>query len=723
MNSRRFAVAFLLLAVASLAWFVRATQHRKVRVGDASHWVTTDPDSLHQLRRIEGVFQGGLPPAEFDAELSWPEGSAIPAPPYYPIVAWSLLAPFAPADAELRRTWLEESACTLPALFGVLAAIVVTLSALELVGLAGAAFVGVCFAVAPGAVHYACVGNGDYQSWSLLLAVLQLGGLTSVLRRGVLERSSAWRSGLALGALQGLAIGSWTPALIVLVLVDGVLALGLRVHTGKRRLAGLPGFGLALHLGALAVLAPALASSPWRTSDPWQVVNLSWFHATYLSAGALVFAPLLLKSKRFARPSYVWIVATTLGAAALVALVFDVGPGAALREAFSWAGAENTFMAQVAESAPLVGAGAWSKLVLYLGYSALLAPLFAFAWVWRAWRAGRLEWAPWCAALLVFGPLAALQMRFAEFVVAPIALAVAVLCSELRTPAWLAKWPQPLLALVAALGALGTYFEGVRSTLERAIDAPPFTDSLAKRSARGMSNWLRANSKPGAAVMASWSYGQLIQWAAERPVVASNYGHYTGEQAFLDSFRFFGAQDSAQAEALLQRRDVRYVLVTSDLERQWPTIVAALGLADDAQQRDHSVCARLLGYGEPLEFVRIVRASIMPDPKRAPPGVKSPWPSGFVYERVAGAWIEAHGHAGARLDITLPLKAGEHAFRYSKSAVADANGVARVRIPYATERVGEVAPTGPLVVRFEGASSSLKVQREAVRNGLTVVLP
>jgi len=580
-----------------LAWFVRSTHHRKVRIGDATHWVTTDADSLHQLRRIEGVFRDGLPPAEFDAELSWPDGSAIPAPPYYPIVVWSVLAPFAPTDAEARRTWLEERACMLPAVFGVLAAVVVTIAALELLGLVGAAFVGTCFAVAPGAVHYACVGNGDYQSWSLLLAMLQLAGLSSVFRRGALESRSAWRVGVALGALQGLAIGSWTPALIVLIVEDVVLALATQVHATTRRFAGLPAFGAAFHLSALLALAPAIASSPWRTSDPWQVVNLSWFHVAYLALGALVFAPLLTSSSRFARPSYLPLVALMLAAAGALALVFDFGPGPALREAFSWAGAQNTFMAQVAESAPLVGGGAWRKLALYLGYTAFIAPLLAAVWLWRAWRDRRFEWAPWCGLLLVFGPLAALQMRFAEFVVAPIALAAAAVFTVRRPPTWIAHRPQPLLALVAAVAALATYYDGVRSTIVRAIEAPPFTDSLAKRSARGLANWMRGNTKPGAAVMASWSYGQLLQWVAERPVVASNYGHYVGEEAFLDSFRFFGAQDPAQAEQILKRRDVRYVLVTSDLERQWPTIVAALGIAGDPRLRDASVCARLLGYG------------------------------------------------------------------------------------------------------------------------------
>src|SRR5262245_17981403 len=211
----RWAWILALIAIAAVAWLARSIQHRKVFLPGYEHWVTTDADSLHQLRRIERIFREGPPAAERDAELSWPEGSAIPAPPYYPLVAWAVLAPFAPSDVEARRGWLEESACTLPALFGVLAALAAAWAAGTLLGLSGAVFAGLCVAVAPGAIHYSCVGNGDYQSWSLLLGLVQLALLTSGFERCALERRRpALFWGAALCALHGLAIGSWTLALI-----------------------------------------------------------------------------------------------------------------------------------------------------------------------------------------------------------------------------------------------------------------------------------------------------------------------------------------------------------------------------------------------------------------------------------------------------------------------------------------------------------------------------
>lgn len=720
----RMSLLLALALLAALAWWMRSTQHRKVELPGYSHWVSTDPDSLHQLRRIERIFRDGPPAAEFDPTLNWPDGSAIPAPPYYPLVVWSTLAPFAPDDVERRRGWLEEIACTLPALFGVLAVLVAALAAFERVGLAAALFVGASLAVAPGAVHYSCVGNGDYQSWSLLLGVAQLALLSSALARGWLETArSAWIAGAALGALHGLAIGSWTPALIQLVIADVVLALCIVVHTRSRRLVALPAFGVALHLAALLVLTPALATSPWRTSAPWQIVNLSWFHVAYLALAGAVFAPLIvLRADSPVRRRFPALVGVTLIVLLGAAWLSNAGPGVALREAFSWARAENTFMAQVAESAPLVGAGAWSKLFLYVGYGALAAPLVALLLPWRAWRERELELAPWCVALLVFGVMAAAQMRFAELVVVPLALGLAACVAELASRFRTSRavvWGAAPAALVAALAL---HWSGVTTTVRRALDDPPFTDSLAKRSTRLMADWLRENSKADSGVMALWGQGQTIQWAAERGVVASNYGSYVGAESFLDSFRFFAAEDAAAAEALLERRNVGYVLVTSDFERQWSSIAAAAGVASTAERLARSMGRRLLGADAEPEFLRLVHVSPLRDPRRSAQGASHGTSSGFVFERVRGAWLEARGSPGELLELTVELQLRDLRWRYVASARADARGFARVRTPYSSERVGELAPTSPFRARFAGRDSTLEVSEAAVRAGASIAL-
>ncbi len=703
-----------LVLVALTAFFARSVQHRRVQLAGSESWITTDPDSLHQLRRIERVFEEGLPVAEFDPLESWPRGSAIPAPPYYPLVAYVALAPFAPSDAAERHVWLERAACWLPALFGVLSALAAAWAARALLGDAAGLFAGLCFAVAPGAIQRSCVGNGDYHSWSTLLAILQLGLLGAACARGVLEdrrRALAW--GAALGVLHGLAIGSWTPALIQLVVTDAVLGLWIVAHVRTARFSALALFGIALHVVALLVLLPAVLASPWRQSEPWMLVNLSWAHAAYMLIAAAVFLPLFHRSTASWRARYPWIVLTALLGLGGALFASGAGPGAALREAFAWLGAETTFMGQVAESAPLVGAGAGWKVTLFLGFGAVIAPLAFLALVRRAWRESRHDLAVGCVALLAFGTMAALQMRFAELAVLPLALACwSLVPQSLSTRA--------LALALAAVAALGFHAQGVSSTVRRFVNDPPFGDSVAKRAARRSADWLRTNARPDECVLALWGQGHAITWAARLPIVASPYGSYVGEEEFLDSFRFFAAREPESAEALLERRDVHYVLATSDLDEQWGSIARAAGADPSADGLRGSLVPRLQLQAEPLGFLRLVHVPPEVDERRARAGSGPREPGGLLYERVAGARVEVRGTPGEVLEVGATLRCGNWTLPYRARAVVGADGVARLRVPYSDAGAGDVRLDGGLQARLGARPLALRVSESAVLSGALV---
>jgi len=701
-----------LVLVALVAAFARHVQHRKVQLAGSSTWITTDPDSLHQLRRIERIFEEGPPTAEFDPLESWPRGSALPAPPYYPLVAWAALAPLAPSDAVERKPWLERAACTLPALFAVLTALAAAWAARGVLGDAAGLFAGLCFAVAPGAIQRSCVGNGDYHSWAALLAVLQLGVLSLACARGALdERGPALRWGLALGLLHGLAIGSWTPALLQLVVADAALGVWIVQHVRTGRFPQLARFGLALHVGAALAVLPAVLSSPWRAEQPWLLVNLSWAHVAFPLLGALVFAPLLSSARAPWMRSYPWLVAAALASLGGVLAASGAGPGSALREAFAWLGAETTFMGQVAESAPLVGPGAGWKVTLFLGFGAVLAPFALWFLVRRSLE--RAELVPWAVALAVFGGMAALQMRFAELAVAPLALGLWCALPARVTSA-------PYAFALAGVAALALHGQGVASTARRFWNDPPFGDSVAKRSARRAADWLATNSRPGECVLALWGQGHAIAWSAARPIVASPYGSYVGEQEFLDSFRFFAASELASAEALLARRDVRYVLATSDLDEQWATIARAAGADANADGLRRSLVPGLLLQGEPVPFLRLVHVPDEVDERRARTGGGSREPGGLLYERVAGARVEVRGQPGEVLEVAANLRCGNWTLPYRARALVGSDGVARLRVPYSDTGAGSVRVEGGLQARLGGRALALRVTEADVRAGALV---
>jgi len=98
----RFVLVVVLVAVAATSWFLRDLHHQRVRAPDGETWVTTDPDTHYHCRRVErAILEGRV--ASTDERLSFPDGSAIPWPPYYDGLVAATLAPFVPDDPGARR--------------------------------------------------------------------------------------------------------------------------------------------------------------------------------------------------------------------------------------------------------------------------------------------------------------------------------------------------------------------------------------------------------------------------------------------------------------------------------------------------------------------------------------------------------------------------------------------------------------------------------------------
>jgi len=103
-NSR--ALLAILATVILIAWSVReANNLRFHRLPDSpdgtAPWFSVEPDGLYHLRRVERMFEEGLPPAQTDLKMNHPEGAMIPCPfcLLYPL--WS--ARRSPCRVPLRR--------------------------------------------------------------------------------------------------------------------------------------------------------------------------------------------------------------------------------------------------------------------------------------------------------------------------------------------------------------------------------------------------------------------------------------------------------------------------------------------------------------------------------------------------------------------------------------------------------------------------------------------
>ena len=737
---------------------------RSTAAGDDA-WVSLDADSLYHMRRVQRVRTEGWPVAGTDPWLDHPDGAEIPWPPYYSALLAGLAAVLV-EDGPGEKLAVEQLVGTVPLVFGVLTALLAALVARRLAGSASdraagdaaGAFAGVTAALALGAVVYSAIGNGDHHAFVAFLHAVLLAGLSALLARGVLEsgaRAATW--GLALGALVGLALGSWVAFLTYVVEVELVLALLLFRHA-RTPLPGLARFGLALHLAAFAVLLPAVLDSPWLAVEPWSVVNLSWFHPFFLLVGATVFVPLCVPAVAArVRPRYPWLVAGGLIALFGGLLFVDVGPSAALREAVSWLSREDRFMASILESRSLFDdpvAGV-EQLGIALGWGLYLVP---FAWIAGVVACVRGERAllPWLVAVPLLALQSVSQLRFAEGLVVPLAV---VLGWGLGRLAERVAGGGPLPRLAGAVAGVGLAvilqqpgLGEVRRYTAAALDGPdPLELQQQTGAVRRACAWLRdqAIEPRGSTVLSTWGHGHMIEWVAERPTVATNFGSYLGVDSYTFGPRAFLTEEPAALEALLDEREVGYVLVGSRIVEMLPDLVNRASIDPErylVQKGRHwrgglrpawfrTQLARLVVAGGeaasdvPAQarrapgFLRLVYVSPELDPRPFLEGVMVRQPRVCVWQRVEGARLRLRGAPGApflvRLEVQYPGSPVPLVFE--RSGALGPDGLREVRVPYATGSSngdGRVLPGAE--IRVGDARIALRVSEVAVREGMAL---
>jgi hypothetical protein len=481
-------------------------------------------------------------------------------------------------------------------------------------------------------------------------------------------------------------------------------------------------------------------------------VNLTWFHAAWLALGAMVCLPYATLHGRALRAAP----AFTAGAMAIVAaflLTSHAPPAEGVREGFRWVGRENDFMASVWESRGLVGDGSALSALTVLGPAVLALPFAWAALAWQAFRRNRFGLLPWAVTVPLLALQAARQVRFADALALPMAVALAWGAVEAarklrrRLPRAVVRsgWaPAAAAAVAVGLGQAGTVASTAGAIAAGSPGQPPEPGAVTMRE---MCDWVRATTGPGdGSVMARWNWGHTIEWAAERPSVATNFGTYVGEESFRDPSAFFLAEDPARAEELMEARRSRFVAVTTRLPATYGQMIrdvdprladrylkpAPGGRVDLRFEWFRTMGARLMYDGAvvtqdrgpvgSLSFLRLIHVSPRRDPRPNPRG--EPSPAGWIWERVPGAIVEVPGEPGVEAELMFRVRyaAGGYTGEWIYSGLCGEDGVARIRVPISTD-----APNGDGVVeqaawRCAGSGGSLAVPAAAVRGGGSVTI-
>jgi hypothetical protein len=91
-----------------------------------------------------------------------------------------------------------------------------------------------------------------------------------------------------------------------------------------------------------------------------------------------------------------------------------------------------------------------------------------------------------------------------------------------------------------------------------------------------------------------------------------------------------------------------------------------------------------------------------------------------LFEIVRGAVLEHRGRPGGKLRAQVEIRTPGRRFVYAARATADAEGVARLRVPYATDTMLPVRPTAPYTVTVDGTTHHVAVSDTQVLEGDTV---
>jgi hypothetical protein len=380
-----------------------------------------------------------------------------------------------------------------------------------------------------------------------------------------------------------------------------------------------------------------------------------------------------------------------------------------------------------------------------------LTPLAVLAALPLAWR--RLRAAPTAGRgpLLLFGVLAAGSLlvgwarnRFGVYLSIAEALCTAFVAREVATRV-AARWPARRAAGPVAGAALAALLVApVLPTLPEASWASRtpgrYTDlAPMARLAGGL------DMPPGReAVLTPWSHGHDLRWFSGRPVVSSPFGIDGGPGALEADAAFHRATDQQAAEAVLAARRVGLVVIFEPLDEMVslkdfapPGALELFRPGPDAWRIDE---VRVLPPFRMAVAVRLwlwdglwgeADGRLAPQRPAALDGFRlvaesasiSIWgtvgvPMFKLFQPVAGALVAVAGAApGGSVEARTNLRTNRgRAVEWSTRATADAAGVARFRLPYATGLNGAVEAS-PWRFSDPRGATGLPVTERAVLEG------
>jgi len=725
---KRTRIPLQLFLLAALAVAVRGLGIAQVFPGGG--WVELETgDSAYHARRALWSFVNFPSVLVFDSYMSYPGGAVVPMPPLYDWALGGLARLFGDGVDAFERV---------AAWFGPVLAGLSVLPVYAVGRAVGTSGVGLCaaalFALLPASARMSSVGDVDHHAAVALLGATYLAVSMSALRA---EREPAgwWRLVLGGALVRAAILLTWSGSLLYVGLAEAALLLAAVVD-GRRGPLFVQAAGCC---GAALLVTPWLLSLDGAAAPGFSSTNLSWLHLVALLTAAATAAGLggLADPRSGAGRRLVLALglsATLIGAALflLPSLREGLGPGLSfLAKQDSWG--RRNLEQQALSFAFAPGASGIPVARDYYGWLAYALPLAFAAVLLRlrdpATRGPAVLLACWAGAL---GLLALLQVRFISDFAPVAAVAFAVLLAAGH--AMLTRGMPARLATAVLFGAsalllwpgldssYGPKLARLRVRVQEGEERGPTRlasgVSLARfaRTVREAtpetSGYLDSVARPEYAVLSAPSHGHTLHYMARRPTPANNFGPYLHRDRYLAAELFYSVPSEDQALAIARGTGSRYV-VTFAREEPRPERFADLLHHWDGARGQAASHFRLVAEGPARGTPR----------RTAFPGGRAP--RGTVpyklFEVVEGAVLEARAEPDAeiRAELWLVTPLGRR-FRYRSVTRANANGIARLRVPYATDSATAVVAEGPYRIFSAGQVKRVEVPNRAVLRGEVV---
>lgn len=667
----------------------------------------------------------------FDWFLAYPDGAPAPVPPFFD---WAT-AGVARLFGDDTRSLETVAAWVSPILGSLLvwpAYAIGRSVATRSVGL-GAAWLS---AMLPSGILITRLGNFDHHG---AVALIAAGWLASSLACvGSAGRALLMRSALQAGVIT-LMLFTWSGSLLYLALGTGAqLAAILLFHGRPDR----------LFATAASLLAAAVPTTLWlAASDPplggaFSSQTLSWLHVVALLGIAIPTLLLAIWEQR--RPSAgasLRIARFALLAGAMGLPLLALTP---LREplvqGLFFLAQRDDWAATNPEQLPLfhsvTGSAVWASV--RLGLFAYLVPLLPLYLGWCTFRSREREkvlvvlfWVSALSLLLIS------QVRYGTDFTVPGTVVFAMMLGDLRhalarrLSARLTTAAVAAVVAAALFPALRTFHHPNLTSALSQLGNDASADTRTRISAHHVGvrfgkrvreitpevgGFLEPGVRPDYGILVPPYLGHRFTYSAQRPVPSNNLGPYLDTEKYHLAKNFYLSRMQAKAVNIVDTLGVRYVMTES---RGWrrPAFADHLHLRNESSIHGRPTTGRfrLAATSRPTTSL-----SYTPD-GRAKRERGIPFK---LFEVVEGALLIVAAEPGAEVSAEIHVVPQDTSGRpYRTLAVADADGVARLRVPYATRQRGAIATPGPWRVQVGDREITYEVSEADVREGRAVHTP